>query len=589
MSGVASALAGLDMDMPGDTQVPLFGFSLWMYDLTRSALNGSVPMDRLNDMATRVVATWYKMGQDNNYPPTNFHIGTKNKEDALYPAAFPDSPRGIVNEFVEVQADHDVIARQMAQDAVTLLKNDGDLLPLSTSRTLKVFGSDAQANPDGPNACVDRACNKGTLGQGWGSGTVDYMYLDDPIGAIKERVKDVTLYPVDHFPLFHSKPKDDDVAIVFISSDSGENGYIVEGNNGDRASSKLFAWHNGDKLVKDVANNYKNVVVVAHTVGPLVLEEWIDLPSVKSVLIAHMPGQEAGKSLANVLFGDVSPSGHLPYSITKKEEDLPESVTKLVGGELFTEPQDTYSEGLYIDYRYLNKQGIKPRYAFGHGLSYTSFDYNEATIKKVTQLSKEPPSRASKTGILDYHQDIPNPEEAVKPEGFKTVWRYLYSWLSENDAKGAAKNSTKTYPYPPGYSTQQKPGPRAGGGQGGNPALWDVAYSVSVKVTNTGKKHAGKASVQAYIQYPEGIELETPIIQLRDFEKTKELAPGESQTVTLELTRKDVSVWDTTLQDWVVPKVDGAYKIWIGAASDDLGTVCHVDGLKCEHGVKSPV
>lgn len=592
MSGVASALSGLDLNMPGDTQIPLFGFSLWMYEMSRSVLNGTVPMDRLNDMTTRILATWYKMGQDKGYPPTNYHISSKNREDALYPAAFPDSPRGVVNEFVEVQADHDVIARQIAQDAITLLKNDDDFLPLSTSQTLKVFGTDAQKNPDGPNACTDRSCDKGTLGQGWGSGTVDYTYLDDPIGAIKDRAKDVTLYATDSFPWFHPTPKDDDVAIVFISSDSGENGYIVEGNNGDRASSKLFAWHNGDKLIQDVAAKYKNVVVVAHTVGPLVLEKWIDLPSVKSVMIAHLPGQEAGKSLTNVLFGDASPSGHLPYSITHAEDDLPDSVTKLVGAALFAEPQDTFSEGLYIDYRYLNKKGTKPRYAFGHGLSYTEFDYNNATIKKVTQLSSEPPSRSPKDGVLSFDQPIPKPQEAVEPKGFKKVWRYLYSWLSEHDAEAAAKDATndkKRYLYPDGYSTTQKPGPRAGGGEGGNPALWDVAYTVSVKVTNTGKKHSGKASAQAYVQFPEGISYDTPVIQLRDFEKTKELAPGESQTVQLQLTRKDLSVWDVTLQDWVIPKVDGAYKIWVGAASDDLGTVCHADTLKCEYGAKSPV
>ena len=64
MSGVGSALAGLDMNMPGDTQRPLFGYSYWMYDLTRSVLNGSVPVERLNDMATRIVAAWYQMGRD---------------------------------------------------------------------------------------------------------------------------------------------------------------------------------------------------------------------------------------------------------------------------------------------------------------------------------------------------------------------------------------------------------------------------------------------------------------------------------------------------------------------------------------------
>ncbi|KAK2608745.1 hypothetical protein QQS21_002734 [Conoideocrella luteorostrata] len=587
MSGVASAIAGLDLDMPGDTQVPLLGNSYWMYELSRSVLNGSVPVDRLNDMATRIVAAWYQMGQDKNFPETNFDTNTKSREGLLYPAAWPNSPTGVVNHFVQVQADHDVVARQIAQDAITLLKNTDNLLPIDPSRALKVFGTGAQTNPDGPNACSDRKCNKGTLGQGWGSGTVDYMYLDDPISGLRDKAKDIKIYNTDKFPLAIDNPKDDDVAFVFITSDSGENTYTVEGNHGDRDASELCAWHNGDQLVQDAAAKYKNVVVVAHTVGPLILEKWIDLPSVKSVLIAHLPGQEAGRSLAEVIFGDVSPSGHLPYSITKKEEDFPKSVTELINSELLNQPQDTYSEGLYIDYKWLNSKGIQPRYAFGHGLSYTNFTYSKGTITKVTQMSKTPPARSPKTGVLDYIQAIPAATEAVAPKGFYKISRYIYSWLSAAEAEAAVKDAgKKKYPYPAGYSTDQKPGPRAGGGEGGNPALWDVAYKLSVTVTNSGQKHSGKASVQAYLQFPRDTGYDTPILQLRDFEKTKTLAPGESTVVELQLTRKDLSVWDVVLQDWVIPAVDGAYNVWIGSAVDALDVSCHAVGLKCEVVIK---
>ncbi|KAJ3544533.1 hypothetical protein NM208_g2991 [Fusarium decemcellulare] len=590
ITGVHSALAGIDMSMPGDPIIPLFGKSLWMYELTRATLNGSVPMERLNDMATRVVASWYQLGQDQSFPEVSFSTNTKDAVGPLYPGAWPNSPSGVVNKFVQVQEDHDKVARQIAQDAITMLKNEDKLLPLSKDSPLKVFGTGAQANSDGPNACVDRSCNKGTLGQGWGSGTVDYMYLDDPIGAIKEKAEDVTFYNTDKFPSVPN-PTDDDVAIVFITSDAGENQYTVEGNHGDRDASRLNAWHNGDALVKAAAAKYKNVIVVAHTVGPLVLEEWVDLASVKSVLIAHLPGQEAGKSLTNVLFGSVSPSGHLPYSITYAEDDMPESVVKLIDSGFTDPPQDTYSEGLYIDYRWLNKEKIRPRYAFGHGLSYTSFSYTNATIKKVTQLSKYPPGRQDKGKVFDYSQEIPDYKEAVKPDSFKTVWRYLYSWLSESDAKAAAaKAETSKYNYPDGYSSVQKSdSPRAGGAQGGNPALWDEAYHVSVLVTNTGTKFSGKASVQGYVQFPDSAGYDTPTIQLRDFEKTLELSPGESETVKLTLTRKDLSVWDVKAQDWLVPEPDGEYKVWLGAASDALNVVCFTDSSSCEHDVDGPV
>lgn len=92
--------------------------------------------------------------------------------------------------------------------------------------------------------------------------------------------------------------------------------------------------------------------------------------------------------------------------------------------------------------------------------------------------------------------------------------------------------------------------------------------------------------MQAYVQFPEGTPYDTPVIQLRDFEKTRELGPGEEETVEVRVTRKDLSVWDVRVQDWVVP--EGAFKIWLGEASDDLHVVCSSDG-RCQEDVASPV
>ncbi|KUI60783.1 putative beta-glucosidase F [Cytospora mali] len=518
ISGVPAALAGLDMAMPGDTMVPLLGTSYWMYEMSTAILNGSVPVDRLDDAATRIVAAWYQMGQDEDYPEPNFSSYTDTAVGPLHPASLT-GPYGVVNQFVDVRADHATVARQVAQDAITLLKNNDDLLPLSTDTPLFLFGTDQEVNPDGANACVDRSCDTGTLGMGWGSGTARYETFDDPLTAIKANAANVTSYYTDTFPIDVATPSSDDVAIVFITSDAGENSYTVEGNAGDRSSSGLVSWHNGDELVKAAAAKYSNVVVVVHTVGPIVVEPWIELDSVKSVLFAHLPGQEAGESLTNVLFGSVSPSGHLPYTIPVAEDDYPSSVslTSFNVGQI----QDTYTEGLYIDYRYLNAAGTKPRYAFGHGLSYTNFTYTNATITKVTQLTTLPPTRAAKTGLPDYNNTIPAASEAYKPSDYDSfyVWRYLYPWLSESDADAAAATGAA----------------------------------------------------------------------LRDFEKTDTLAPGESQTVELTFTRKDVSVWDVVAQNWVVPVVDGAYKFWIGSASDALYLACDASTLECEEGLTPPV
>ncbi len=170
IGGVSSALAGLDMAMPGDGSVPLFGVAYWGYELSTAVLNGTVPLERLNDMVTRIVATWYQLGQDvESFPEPNFSANTADASGPCYPGAL-FSPTCVVNEYVNVQANHASVAREVAREAITVLKNDNKTLPLLSTSVLRVFGTDAQKNPDGINSCNQRSCNKGTLGMGWGSG-----------------------------------------------------------------------------------------------------------------------------------------------------------------------------------------------------------------------------------------------------------------------------------------------------------------------------------------------------------------------------------------------------------------------------------
>lgn len=147
------------------------------------------------------------------------------------------------------------------------------------------------------------------------------------------------------------------MAIVFITADSGEEYIKVETNVGDR--NDLEAWHNGADLVKAVAGVNKNVIVVVNTVGPILLEAFADLPGVKAIVWAGLPGEEAGNSLVDVLYGSVSPSGKLPYTIAKAASDYGTSIQS---------GSDGFSEGVFIDYRHFDKAGIAPRYEFGFGL-----------------------------------------------------------------------------------------------------------------------------------------------------------------------------------------------------------------------------
>ena len=155
--------------MPGDGVLPLIGVSYWAFELSTAVLNGTVPLDRLNDMVTRIVATWYQMGQDKNYTLPNFSSNTDDPTGPCSVAALI-SPTCLVNQYVDVQANHARVARNVSREGITMLKNANDTLPLSTNPSLYVFGQDAEAHPDGINSCSQRSCNKGTLGMGWGSG-----------------------------------------------------------------------------------------------------------------------------------------------------------------------------------------------------------------------------------------------------------------------------------------------------------------------------------------------------------------------------------------------------------------------------------
>lgn len=107
-------------------------------------------------MVRRILAAFYYLGQDKEYPPILFSL-LNNKGGG------PD-----------VQASHKEIARAVARDGIILLKNENQALPLIKPKSLTIIGYDAITNPDGANACVDRACNNGTLAMGWGSGTAEY-------------------------------------------------------------------------------------------------------------------------------------------------------------------------------------------------------------------------------------------------------------------------------------------------------------------------------------------------------------------------------------------------------------------------------
>ncbi|OCH90098.1 beta-glucosidase [Obba rivulosa] len=366
-----SAVAGLDMSMPGDITYGS-GTSWWGPNLTAFVENATIPESRLDDMVTRILASWYFLGQDDpNYPQVSFNAF--NNDD---PAT---------NEHVDVQDDHWTVVRAIGTAGTALLKNNG-ALPLNKPKNIAIIGSDAADAAMGPNGYSDRGGDDGILAMGWGSGTANYPYLIAPVGAIQNRARQDGTSVNWWFQDFDTAGAQSaafgyEVAIVFVNADSGEGYITVDGNTGDR--NNLTLWHNADNLINAVAAINNNTVVVVHSVGACILEAWIENPNVTAVLWAGIAGQEAGNAITDVLYGAFNPSGRLPYTIARNASDYPAPLTTGGGpNDIISIP---YSEGLFIDYRHFDALNITPRFEFGFGLSYTNFSYANLRSSKITQ------------------------------------------------------------------------------------------------------------------------------------------------------------------------------------------------------------
>jgi beta-glucosidase len=163
------------------------------------------------------------------------------------------------------------------------------------------------------------------------------------------------------------------------------------------------------------AANPRTVVVV--NAGSPVAMDWAD--RVPAVLDVWYPGQEAGNALADVLFGDVNPSGRLPTTFPKRIEDNPAYLNYPgENGEVL------YGEGIFVGYRYYDRKRIEPRFAFGHGLSYTRFRYGELRLDR---------KRMAMDGELVASVEITNAGERAGSEVVQLYLRDLECSLSRPD------------------------------------------------------------------------------------------------------------------------------------------------------------
>lgn len=287
---------------------------------------------------------------------------------------------------------HAELTRQVASEGMVLLENKQATLPLSsTVQNLGVFGS----------------LSYQFIAGGTGSGNVNKAYtislidgltnggynIDKKLADIyqpfvekeKTRVKallnnnPLMLLPLMPQPvlkeaLIKESAKKNDIAIITIGRSSGE--------MDDRPLDGDFNLTKEEQdLIDKVSESYhglgKKVVVVINVGAVIETSSWKD--KVDAVLLAWLPGQEGGNSVTDVLSGKVNPSGKLTMTIPVKYEDIP-SANNFQGTPVERPTNVTYTDGIYVGYRYFNTFNVKPAYEFGYGLSYTNFEYSNIKI-----------------------------------------------------------------------------------------------------------------------------------------------------------------------------------------------------------------
>ncbi len=255
--------------------------------------------------------------------------------------------------------EHHAIARKAAEQSIVLLKNKGGVLPLDKSVKVAVIGDFA----DNPRY------------QGAGSSGVNPTRLE----SVLECIEDYELNYIGYSQGFkrygsHSRrlkgkachlAEQSEVVLLFIGLDE-----LSETEGMDRSSMKIP--ENQIELLDSLAQTGKKIVVVL-SCGSAVETEWLDRTD--AVVYASLCGQAGARAILNVITGKVNPSGKLSESYPEKYGDTP-SASNFHKNELTVE----YREGIFIGYRYFDTAGVKVRFPFGFGLSYTTFEYSDIHV-----------------------------------------------------------------------------------------------------------------------------------------------------------------------------------------------------------------
>ncbi|SEI32038.1 YALIA101S02e07998g1_1 [Yarrowia lipolytica] len=556
-SGVSNALAGMDMSMPGN-DVDELETVFWGEQLTRMVANGTLPEARLDDMVLRILTPLIYFGIDDRTP--NFSSFVDTTVGSPHPAAKHSKKVKdvITNYHLDVRDQFAAnVALDSARGAVVLLFNDG-ILPLKNISAIGVFGVGSRLGPNGAVCGENMQCSDGALIEGWGSGTAYPTEYESPYEALHKKASLLEV-PVTgtteswdmRLPL--ELAGDTDVNIVYVLANSGESTANVDKNLGDRRNVSL--WHNGDELINTVASQGQTVVVVT-TVGQVDMTAWLNHPNISAVLLTAPAGDYGGKAIADVLFGEVNPSGKLPYTIAANTSDYIPIVTKIPRDGA---PQSDFVEGIYLDYKWYDKFERTPLYEFGYGLSYTTYSFSNLHLD-VKEISEFLPPRPVPVQVTKPKMTNIDIEDLYVPNDFKMIDGLVYPWIL--NASAPLADSQTQFPFANGAGHVSD----ASGGVGGHPWLWSNAVTVTHNTTNCGDV-AGRVVSQLYVAFPETL-IDSPPVQLRGFDKSKLLNPGESQMTEYNLNWRDLAIWDVELQSWRVQR--GEYSVYIGHSSREF-------------------
>ncbi len=337
----------------------------------------------------------------------------------------PNKPFGAINSEA-----HYAAARKIGAEGIVLLKNDRNVLPVAPEvKRILVVGENAVK----------------MMTVGGGSSSLKVQHEISPLDGIRARAgKDVeVLYARGYIgdtggsyngvtsgqDLSESRSPEQLIAeavemasqadlVIFIGGLNKSNNQDCEGT--DRRSLDLP--YDQDAVIEALAAANPNFVVSLVS-GNAVAMPWVD--KVPSILQTWYLGSEAGNALADVVFGDVNPSGKLPFTFPKQLTDSP---AHQPGMTFPNRSKVTYEEGIFVGYRWFDEKDIEPLFAFGHGLSYTTFEYGEAKLDKTSlagngtvKLTVKVTNTGSREGaevvqlyIADKESSLPRPEKELK-------------------------------------------------------------------------------------------------------------------------------------------------------------------------------